>query len=216
MKLNWKLSTKRNSAVIAVITLLLAVAVYLNWSYGQDLEPEAAPIAGMEDVQYTDSGETLAAAESDAQRFAENEWQISSALQNVTTDGSTQSTGDVPTAQPEYFDNARLSRQQSKDEALTLLQTTLADENVSADARNDAQAAIAAMASNAICESRIESLVMAKGFADCVAIVDNGTVSVVVQPPEDGLIASDVARIKDIILSETSVTADKIRVIEAD
>ena len=116
----------------------------------------------------------------------------------------------------EYFSNARLSRQQSKDEALSILQTTLSDDNASADAKTSAEAAIAAMATNAVSESRIESLVMAKGFPDCVAIIDGNTVSVVVSTPSDGLIGSDVAKIKDIVIAETQIGADKIRIIEAN
>ena len=210
MKKNWKLGIRKNSAVVAVITLLLVVAVYLNWSYSRDFDPDdtgaaLATTSAEENAALTAEGaETL----SDAKRFADNEW-------TLQTEKDTAAPSGAVTQLSEYFSNARLSRQQSKDEALNILQTTLADANSSSDAKTSAETAIAALAANAISESRSESLVIAKGFDDCVAIIDGKTVSVVASPPEDGLISSDVAKIKDIVIAETQVSADKIRIIEA-
>ena len=42
------------------------------------------------------------------------------------------------------------------------------------------------------------------------------SVSVVVSAAEDGLQTEDVAKIKDIILSETDYTVDQIKIMEAD
>ncbi len=210
--MNWKLGIRKNSAVVAVITLLLVVAVYLNWSYSRELDQEdtgaalaTTAVGAVTDVSAPSKGaETL----SDAERFANNEWVMRTDSDSAAPSGSV-------TKLSEYFSTARLSRQQSKDEALNILQTTLADANTSTEAKTNAENAIAALAANAISESRIESLVIAKGFADCVAIIDGKTVSVVVSPPEDGLVSADVAKIKDIIIAETQVSADKIRIIEA-
>ncbi len=202
MKLKWNFGIRKNSAVIAVITLLLAVAVYLNWSYSRDPAND-----GMNTALAPAEAETAAeTVPSDAERFSDNAWVMASGEGEAGT----------VTQLSEYFSNARLSRQQSKDEALSILQTTLSDNNASSDAKTSAEAAIAAMATNAISESRIENLVMAKGFPDCVAIIDGNTVSVVVSTPDEGLIGSDVAKIKDIVIAETQIGADKIRIIEAD
>ena len=70
------------------------------------------------------------------------------------------------------------------------------------------------LAAYTVAESQIESLVVAKGYADCVAFMGEDSVSVVVSDP-DGLDAVDVARIKDIVVSETSYTPDQIRIMEA-
>ena len=64
-------------------------------------------------------------------------------------------------------------------------------------------------------ESRIESLVTAKGFLECVAMISDAGVSVVVLPEVAGLQASDVAKVKDIVIQETGVSADMIRIIES-
>ena len=67
-----------------------------------------------------------------------------------------------------------------------------------------------------VAESQIESLVTAKGYADCVVFMGAESVSVVVAPPEGGLTATDAARIKDIVISETDYTAEQIKIMEAN
>ena len=63
--------------------------------------------------------------------------------------------------------------------------------------------------------TQIESLVTAKGYADCVAFMGEDSISVVVSAPE-GLQAADVARIKDIVIQETDYTAPQIKIMEAN
>ena len=70
------------------------------------------------------------------------------------------------------------------------------------------------MAENAVKEARIESLVVAKGYKDCVAFINDDGVNVIVQKTEQGLQETDVAKIRDIVLSETDATADTIKIIE--
>ena len=79
---------------------------------------------------------------------------------------------------------------------------------------NEASQTMQVLAAYTVAESQIESLVVAKGYADCVAFMGDDAISVVVSDP-DGLDAVDVARIKDIVVSETSYTPDQIRIMEA-
>ena len=89
-------------------------------------------------------------------------------------------------------------------------------ENPSADAQSkeQAEASIATMAENAVKEARIENLVVAKGFADCVTFINEEGVNVIVQKTENGLGEEDVAKIRDIVMSETDFAADVIKIIE--
>ena len=59
----------------------------------------------------------------------------------------------------------------------------------------------------------MESLIVAKGYADCVAFMGEGGISIVVSAAEDGLQTEDVAKITDIVLSETDYTADQITIM---
>lgn len=132
-----------------------------------------------------------------------------SALVNgETTDAEVTAAGDA------YFATARLSRKQARDTAISMLQEAQVDENATEDVLNEASQTMQVLAAYTVAESQIESLVVAKGYADCVAFMGDDAISVVVSDP-DGLDTVDVARIKDIVVSETSYTPDQIRIMEA-
>jgi stage III sporulation protein AH len=66
----------------------------------------------------------------------------------------------------------------------------------------------------ALCEAQIESLVIAKGYADCVAYISDNGISVAVATPEGGLQRKDVAVIADIVMSQSDYGIDDIHVVE--
>ena len=121
---------------------------------------------------------------------------------------------EVTAAGDDYFATARLSRKQARDTAISMLQEAQVDENATEDVLNEASQTMQVLAAYTVAESQIESLVVAKGYADCVAFMGDDAISVVVSDP-DGLDAVDVARIKDIVVSENSYTPDQIRIMEA-
>ena len=121
---------------------------------------------------------------------------------------------EMTAAGDDYFATARLSRKQARDTAISMLQEAQVDENAAEDVLNEASQTLQVLAAYTVAESQIESLVVAKGYADCVAFMGEDAISVVVSDP-DGLDAVDVARIKDIVVSETSYTPDQIRIMEA-
>ena len=132
-----------------------------------------------------------------------------SALVNgETTDAEVTAAGD------DYFATARLSRKQARDTAISMLQEAQVDENATEDVLNEASQTMQVLAAYTVAESQIESLVVAKGYADCVAFMGDDAISLGVSDP-DGLDTVDVARIKDIVVSETSYTPDQIRIMEA-
>ncbi|MBQ7485082.1 MAG: SpoIIIAH-like family protein [Oscillospiraceae bacterium] len=115
----------------------------------------------------------------------------------------------------DYFATARLSRKQARDSAISMLQTAEVDENADEDTLNEASKTLQVLAAYTVAESQIESLVTAKGYPDCVTFMGEESVSVVVSAPE-GLTATDVARIKDIVVSETDYTPEQIKILEAN
>ena len=66
----------------------------------------------------------------------------------------------------------------------------------------------------ALCEAQIESLVIAKGYADCVAYISDDGISVAVAAPEGGLQQTDVAVIADIVIAQSDFEMGDIRVVE--
>ena len=115
----------------------------------------------------------------------------------------------------DYFATARLSRKQARDSAISMLHEAEIDENATEDVLNEASETLQVLAGYTVAESQIESLVTAKGYTDCVAFMGADSISVVVAD-QDGLDTADVARIKDIVISETNYTADQIKIMEAD
>ena len=114
-----------------------------------------------------------------------------------------------------YFDTARLSRQQARDSAISMLQEAEMDENASEDVLNEASRTLQVLASYTVAEAQIESLVTAKGYEDCVVFMGEDSCSVVVADP-DGVDSTDAARIKDIVIAETGYTASQIKIMEAE
>lgn len=119
------------------------------------------------------------------------------------------------TAGDDYFSTARLSRKQARDNAINMLKDASTDENADQSVLNEASETLQVLASYTVAESQIENLVTAKGYADCVAFMGAESVSVVVDDP-DGLDATDVARIMDIVVQETGYEPTQIKVLESD
>ena len=111
----------------------------------------------------------------------------------------------------DYFAAVRLSRQQARDSAVELLQEAMSYTD-GTDMETSAQ--LEQIIQMALSEAQIESLVIAKGYADCVAYMSEEGISVAVAAPEGGITQSDVSLIADIVLSQTDYTMDDIRVVE--
>lgn len=127
----------------------------------------------------------------------------------LSSDMLVMSDGDTVT---DYFAAVRLSRQEARDSAVGLLQEAMAYKDDATDAQSNAQ--LEALVQVALCEAQIESLVIAKGYTDCVAYISDKGISVAVAAPENGLVQEDVAVIADIVLTQSDFTMEDIYVVE--
>ena len=142
----------------------------------------------------------------------------------IAADAPTSANGnteeDVSSAQEEgnaYFATARLSRQQARDAALAMLQEAAdSDETENQESAGRMAESIQVLANYAMVEAQIENLVTAKGYADCVAFMADGAVSVVVSGENGGLSSGDVAKITDIVKAETGFSAQQIKIMTAN
>jgi stage III sporulation protein AH len=181
---------KRNAIILTVI-MFLCVAVYLNWSYNKNHsdEDELSP----EDViNIGESEETESESESGL---------IYQGDQNRD-------------AVSEYFADARLTRQQARDSAISTLQEAAKLEGATQEAIDNAMNEITVMAGYSLSEAEIETLIKAKGFSECVVFLKDDSAIIAVQAPQEGLSTSAVSRITDTVLTETELTADQIKIIE--
>lgn len=186
MKQHWK----RNLTVLTVV-LFVAAAVYFNWSYNQQFGSADADMVMAEDDAMEKAGVRTKATPQPDPDSAETERPVS-----------------------DYFSQARLTRQQSRDEALNLLESASSSEGASQETIDSAMNAISAMATDSMTETRIENLLLAKGYADCVAYITGDSISVAVPSPPEGLTSAQVAAITDVITSDTDFSASQLKVVE--
>ena len=125
-----------------------------------------------------------------------------------------QQTASAGSEESDYFARARLTRQTSRDEALSLLETAAAGEGASQETIDSAMDAIAAMAAASMQETQIENLLLARDFADCVVYIAADGVTVAVPAPVEGLSSALVAQVTETVCAETGLSAEDIRVIE--
>jgi stage III sporulation protein AH len=112
-----------------------------------------------------------------------------------------------------FFAIAMTDRQRARDEALEVLQTVVDSDESTGEEKTRAAEAIARIASYIEAESNIETLVKSKGFSQCVAVVSEDNVSVIVGT-EDTLMANELAQIKEIVYLQTGVDPTAMRITE--
>ena len=198
-KNDWSQLWKRN-AVVAAIALFVCAAVYLNWNYSKEAGTDAGKTLGQSTMVGGKTQDPLVnGGSSAAAGTAEG-----SSAGDAQTGGDVQPDGEAGTGSSAYFATARLNRQQARDSALSLLQD--------AAAREDADEAV----KNQLTEAQIENLVVAKGYADCVAFIGEDALSLAVSAPEGGLTEADTAKIVDVVKQTAGFTADQIHIIEVE
>ena len=130
-------------------------------------------------------------------------------MANGNSDNST--TAGNPSENQDYFTSTALDRQQARDEALDVLKMVAESSESSQEAKAAAQEKISKIAVDIQNEVNIETLVKAKGFEDCVAIISDGSVSVIVSA--DSLQASEAAQILTIVYETTGINPENISII---
>lgn len=180
------MKTWKKNLVAAAVLVTVCSGIYLNWLYTD--EQTAGDLTEKLDAEKVMSDELLALPD-DTAVLSEN---------TDTADN--------------YFAAVRLSRQQARDSALELLQEAMAYEDTDKAAESSAQ--LEDIVQTALSEATIESLIIAKGYTDCVTYMNSDGVSVAVAAPEGGLQSDDVAVIADIVMTQSDYGMDDIHVVE--
>ena len=182
------MKTWKKNMVAAAVLVVVCAGIYVNWLYTED--QSAANLTDTLDADKIMSSDTLVMT--DGGQFG-----IINTDENTITD---------------YFAAVRLSRQTARDSAVSLLQEAMAYSEDAEAAQSNEQ--LEEIVQVALCEAQIESLVIAKGYTDCVAYISDDGISVAVASPEGGLQDSDVAVIADIVMTQSNFSLDDIRVVE--
>lgn len=176
----------KRQIVLAALVLGLGVAIYLNWEFSKS---ENSP--GF--VKSVDSIKNYGEAE-----FVKKDEEKNIAAISAKSD--------------EYFAQARLNRQKSRDESIEALKKMLdqsgSDQQKKDKLINDA----AALAKTIESEGKIENIIKAKGFSEVMVYIQTDKVTVIVKTK--GLKNSQVAQIKDVVITEMDVDPENISIVE--
>ncbi len=175
----------KKQLVLASLVLALGAAVYLNWQF-----------AGTNKLPVSDSSET--SSQLGAAQLVNNAY-----VETVSDD----LTG---TAATDAFAEARLNRQNSRDEAIELLDDVLESVEADSEAKKAAVEQASLIAQSILKETNVENLLQAKGFEKSVAYFNDGECSVVVSGKLEG---ADTLIIQEIVMEQMGIAADKITII---
>lgn len=128
--------------------------------------------------------------------------------------GTTQSVNSTATGSAAYFAQARIDKTQSRDEAIETLSMIMNGGDSTAEEQEVATQSAIAMSELIEKESKIENLIIAAGFEDCVVYLDGEKASIVVK--SEGLTAQQAAQIKAILLEEVKVKNENIRIFDVN
>ena len=183
------MKTWKKNLVAAAVLVTVCTGIYVNWLYTE--QSTAKELTETLDFEKVMSDDTLILSAEDAV--------LTDAAANTATD---------------YFAAVRLSRQQARDSAVSLLQ----DVSVNSDQTKaeESAAELEDIVQTALTEAQIESLIIAKGYTDCVAYMSSEGISVAVATPEGGLKQEDVAVIADIVMSQSDYLLTDIRIVEVN
>ena len=144
---------------------------------------------------------------------------FSKANQNAGYDGYDQPSGNISdsvgdnsvTDANAYFSATQVSRQRARDEALEVLQAVVENVDSTEAMKNEALAEIAVIADEIQKEANIESLITAKGFEACVAVINDDTASIIVKA--DDLQPAQIAQINAIVYEQAGILPSGVTII---
>lgn len=197
-------NTRRATAV--ALTAALVIAVYLNWQYARadPIGTEEAQMTAAEVAEPISAGTVLDALPTEAEAESSVSRNYGEAqLVSVANDSGAQ-----------FFDQARLKREKAHDEALDTIRKTLKSSSLSAQEKKEYTEQMTAGLEDLNAENEIETLIRAKGFADCLCFLQSGRADLTVMTSGQPLTAAQVAQIRDIVIRKSTVSAQNITVVE--
>ena len=174
--------------VIVLSVLLIGAAVYVNWSiFGGN--------NGTGDVSGNNGGSAIVGNNGGSDNG------------NVNANGGQNSDETV-----DFFAASQIERQRARDEAIEVLQSVVDDATALESVKQQALADIAAIAANIETEANIESLIKAKGFEECVAVISGDKANIVVK--SEGLRPNQLSQILEIVYLQADILPANVTISE--
>ncbi len=194
----------KRQLLVGALVVALGAAVYLNWQFSG-----AQPVAVTEESsQSKELGQTV---------YVNTEVSGETDAKTVNTESSESSdqSSEVSAAETsqceknDYYTSQREKRSLARQESVMALQD-MTEGNASESAKTEAMKKLQELSAVIKTEADIESEIIAKGFADCLVSINNGSCSVIV--PGEGLNDASAITIKDIVNRQGGIAFDKITI----
>jgi stage III sporulation protein AH len=112
----------------------------------------------------------------------------------------------------DYFQSMSLNRQQARDEAMEVLLSVAESQTALDDVKEAALQDISKLAADMEKETNIETMILAKGFSQCIAVINNENCNIIVE--SDGLKPGEVAQITEIVYEQAGISPTNLKIVE--
>ena len=119
---------------------------------------------------------------------------------------------DKTNTESNYFAASQIERQRARDEAMEVLQGVVDDAKSLDAAKEQALADIAAIAATIEKEANIETLIKAKGFDECVAVINGDKANIIVK--SEGLKPNQLSQILEIVYKQANILPANVTIAE--
>jgi len=206
---------KKNIIIISGI-LLIGIAVYLNLTLKLGNQPDDSGDYLMNNDGYYDDyegeDEKVWGQASLVNNLNYNSEDMGAGMGEVGMSGQDISDLKNNITEENYFAIATVSRQRARDESLELLSNIVNNAEIMPDIKDSAFRDIQTIAGEIEDEANIEILIMAKGFEDCVAVVNGNNANIIVKT--DGLMPNEIAQIKEIVYEQSGINPSNVKIVE--
>lgn len=197
---------KKSEIAIYAISLMLVAAGYFNYStFNQKTEETYSEDVGNISEQYANVGDAVLVSNNETENVTDEN--------TKTTTTSSETTETKTENETDYYANAKLNRDKMYAEMISNYEKIINNQNASEAQKSIATQEITKInnTKNAIMIS--ENLIGTKGFNNCVILVNDGSVNVVVNV-QGGLNKENVAKLQNIVSRELKVEIDNIHITE--
>ncbi len=206
----------KRPAIVGLLLILLIFTGYLNYELTQQaLRKTSKDYKKHEDLEKAEflEGELVAKGEdaSTANLDLTGEGDVSQVVSktNESIDQAIEKDGISPSDR-NYFVEYRLSRDKLRANMVDRLDDIINNQMTKDDVRSEAQGEIIRIGKYSERELQLEGLIKSKGFAEALAFLTENDVKIVVSSEE--LTNQDMAKILDIVQSETSYDLNNIKI----
>lgn len=183
---------KRNLAIAGVV-VLIGAAVLINWAV------------------LSTSGNGDDGFSYDASAGMDTEYGTTMGTTSVGEEETTKTGADTDETD-RYFSTVETSRQRARDEALEVLNAVVENDKATEEVKAEALAEIQTIAKEMAQEANIESLLLGKGFTQCIAVINGESANIVVRQSED-LQSAQLAQINAVVYEQAGIEPINITIV---